>query len=125
MKIIILLFFSLLLFGPKAEMTNTFMTSQEIQKDTVEFSLNQNFTGHCEGFCNIYIGGSNSIIEINGEKLKEGESAEIFVKCPTRIRLRKNIKYKFLTEKFKPDSCSFPVDSTFNTKRFRLIEQIK
>lgn len=125
MKIILLSLFMLLLFGPKTEMINTIVASQETQKDTIEFSLNQSFTGHCEGFCNIYIGGSNSIIEINGEKLKEGESAEIFVKCPTRIRLRKNIKYKFLTEKFKPDSCSFPVDSTFNTKRFRLIKQIK
>ena len=122
MKLIISMFLSVFLLQPKAAIENSILKNQ---KDIIEFSASWNFTGRCEGLCNVYVGGTKTIRAVNGVLLKDGETVEVFVKCPTKIRLRKGIQYKFLAEKFVLNSCTTVIDTLKNTRRFCLIEQVK
>ena len=67
----------------------------------------------------------NTVKEINGKLLEKNANVDIFVKCPTKIRLRKGVSYKFIAENFVLNSCSTIIDTIKNTKRYSLLEQIK
>ena len=115
------LFLSFFLIQPKAKLENTFFKN----KDIIEFSLDHTFNRGERGECNVYIGGTAAVKKVNGMLPKKDENFELYVKYPTKIRLLKGHSYKFTVEKFVPDSCTTPVDSVTNTRRFRLIEQVK
>lgn len=125
MKPILLILLSVFVLQPKTGITNTVEENQTIKKDTIEFSPTWNFTGRCEGLCNVYVGGTSTIKKINGILLEKGEIIEIFVKCPTKIRLRKGLNYKFLAEKLVLNSCTTIIDTTENTRSYCLMEEIK
>lgn len=120
MKVIFLLFLTVFLAQPKARLENSSFQN----KDTIEFSFDRTFNGRSEGWCNVYIGGTDAVKKVNGVLPKKDEHFEIYVKYPTKIRLQNGRSYKFIVEKFFPDSCTTQVDSARNTKRFRLIRQI-
>ncbi len=123
MKLIILMILFGFILQPNEELVFV-KENQEVQKDTIEFTPSWNFTGRCEHLCNVYVGGRNTITKINGVALKENEYVSIFVKCPTKIRLRAGKLYKFTAEKFIINSCTTIIDTVKNSRNFRLIESI-
>lgn len=121
MKTIVLLFLTAFLIQPKAKLENSYFQN----KDIIEFSLDHTFNRSERGECNVYIGGTDAVKKVNGILPKKDENFQLYVKYPTKIRLLKGHSYKFTVEKFVPDSCTTQADSLRNTRRFRLIEQIK
>ena len=125
MKLFSILLFLVLVLQPKVSLDSSSIVHQKNTLDTIEFSPNKHFKGHCDGLCNVYVGGTSTVKTINGSSLQKGVSINLFVKCPTKIRLQKGKTYKFTAEKFKLNSCSTIVDSTVNLKRYCLIDEIK
>jgi len=95
----------------------------EQDQDTIVFSLRNDFTGKCNENCYTSI-GTNVIISINHIET-DSFCTHLFVKCPTTLRLKKGIQYKFIAEHFVRNSCTSNVDTCMKNKMYTLIRKFK
>lgn len=94
-----------------------------IDQDTIIFSLRHDFGGDCKTDCYRSI-GTNSIISINGIEL-DSICTHLFVECPSGLRLKKGIKYKFIAKHFIKNYCTTKVDTCYKNKMFVLGKKLK
>jgi hypothetical protein len=110
------------LFTPKHNLTSK---KVEVLNDTIVFVPKFDFRGRCEQHCNVYVAGDKCIETFNGIENEKEIYYNLYVECPTKLRLEKGKRYKFLVTKFKSNSCTTIVDTVYGTKSYRLIKELK
>ncbi len=83
-----------------------------LTQDTIEFVVNRDFTGQCQEYCFQYI--ESDINKINNVSPSKNTCYNLFVKCPSAIRLRKGKTYKFIANSMNLSTCSSPIDTCKN-----------
>jgi hypothetical protein len=100
-----------------------FEGTKELKPDTISFRLKRNFTGDCGDDCYSFI-GSDVIIKVN-HKAIGSLCNHLFIKCPSSLRLQKNIEYLFVAKLFVPPNCSTIIDTCEMNKIYVLIKKLK
>lgn len=94
-----------------------------IQRDTIEFSLRQDFAGDCDKDCYRFLGTDN-ILKINGRPAGQNCN-HIFVKCPSKLTLYRDKVYRFVATSFVPNNCSTIIDTCAKNLTYLLIAEVR
>jgi len=125
MKIILPIFLAILWLTPGHVPAHKKPAAVKGTKDTIVFVPNFDFWGPCEHYCFAYIAGETTVETFNGLPNPKEINFSLFIECPTKYRFKKGKRYKFLVEDFKANSCTAITDSTYNTRNYRLISELK
>ena len=121
MKIILSIFLMFFWFTPKHTLTHKKI--KELN-NTIVFVPNFDFRGRCEHNCYVHVAGDHCVETFNGIENEKEIYYNLFVECPTKLRLQKGKRYKFLVAKFQANSCTTILDTVWGAKSYRLVKEL-